>query len=80
MQVGRIPLAKSINRRHFSFILKIVLGSSVPLSSSLIEVIIILVILDGGTFVSHKMLINCSSLEDKSFCKSSVACSLRGGC
>jgi hypothetical protein len=57
---GRIPLAKSINHRHFSLILKIVLGRSVPLSSPLIEVII-LVILDGGTFASHKMLISCLS-------------------
>ncbi len=55
VQVGRIPFAKPINRQHFSLILNIVLGSSVPLSSSLIEDII-LVILDGGTFASHKSL------------------------
>ncbi len=34
VQVGRIQFAKSINPRHFSLILNLVLGSSVPLSFS----------------------------------------------
>ncbi len=52
--------------------LKMVFGSRVPLSSSL-TAFISLEIFDGGTFASHKMLINCSSLSDKSFCDSSIA-------
>ena len=49
-----------------------VLGSRVPLSSSL-TALIILEILDGGTFAAHKMFINCLSLSDKSSCDSNVA-------
>ena len=66
-----MPCAKLISQWHFSLMLKIVLGSRVPLSSSL-TAFIILEILDGGTFASHKMFINCSSLSDKSFCNSNV--------
>ncbi len=55
-----------------------VLVSRAPLSSSL-TAFIILEILDGGTFASKKMFINCSSLSDKSFWDSNVASSSRGG-
>ncbi len=71
VQVGRMPFANSISRGHFLLMLKIVWGSRVPLSSSL-TAFIILEILDGGTFASHKMFINCSSLSDKSFCDSNA--------
>jgi hypothetical protein len=67
-----MPFAKSINHVHFLLMLKMVLGSRVPLSSSL-TAFIILEVLDGGTFASHKMFINCLSLSDKSFCDSNVA-------
>ena len=73
-----MPFAKSINRWHFSLMLKIILGSRVPFLSSL-TAFIILEILDGGTLASHKMFINCSSLSDKSFWDSNVASSSRGG-
>ena len=64
--------------RTLSATILFILGSRVPLSSSL-TAFIILKILDEGTFASHKMLINCLSLSDKSFCDSSVASSSRGG-
>jgi hypothetical protein len=78
VQVERMPFVKSISCRHFSLMLKMVLGIRVPLSSSLIA-FIILEIFNGGTFASHKMFINCLSLSDKSFCNSNVASSSRGG-
>ena len=75
VQVRRIQLAKSISRRHFSLMIKIVWGAIYPCPLLCKRSLFWISWMEGH--LQH--IRNCSSLSDKSFWDSNVASSSRGG-